>query len=64
MEFNFKNKFELEDTRAKLEPLASKHFTKLLPIVLKNPDLLKFSPSPFGTAEFLQEYFLHAQEQR
>lgn len=64
MEFNFNSEIVLEDHRVKLEPMASIHFDELLPIGLKNPDLLKFSPSRFGTAEFLQEYFQHALGQR
>ncbi|MDX1602950.1 MAG: GNAT family N-acetyltransferase [Salinimicrobium sediminis] len=54
----------LENTRVRLEPLAQRHYASLLPVVLENPDLLKFSPSPFGTPEALQDYFDLALQQR
>lgn len=47
----------LENDRVKLEPLTMAHFEPLLKICLAFPDLLKFSPSPFGTKENLQAYF-------
>ncbi len=63
-DFNFYSEIVLEDEKVKLEPLASRHFDELLSITLKNPDLLKFSPSPFGTDHSLQEYFQKALGQR
>jgi len=47
----------LENERVKLEPLQQKHFELLLPIALKYPNLLQYSPSPFGSKAALQEYF-------
>ncbi|SOC81584.1 Protein N-acetyltransferase, RimJ/RimL family [Salinimicrobium sediminis] len=54
----------LENNGVRLEPLAQRHYASLLPVVLENPDLLKFSPSPFGTPEALQDYFDLALQQR
>lgn len=54
----------LENKRARLEALEESHFKFLLPIALNQPDLLKFSPSPFGTADLLQDYINIAVEQR
>ena len=54
----------LENQRARLEPLEPRHYSFLLPIVLAQPDLLKFSPSPFGTSEALQQYIELALKQR
>ena len=47
----------LENKKVRLEPLEQYHFEKLLPIALKYPDLLKYSPSPFGSKTGLQQYF-------
>ncbi len=44
----------------KLEPLDWPHFDHLLPICLEEPELLKYSPSRFGTEEALREYFQNA----
>lgn len=64
MKYNFYGDFLLENKSVKLEPMASKHFDELLPIALKYPDLLKFSPSRLGTTEFLEEYFQNALGQK
>lgn len=52
----------LEDQRVALIPLADVHFEALVPIALAHPDLLRYSPSPFGTAEKLKAYFATALE--
>ncbi len=57
MEFNWKNKILLEDHNVRLEPLEEKHFGELLPIALEEPDLLQYSPSPFGSKKLLNENF-------
>lgn len=57
MEFNFENKIILEDKNVRLEPLEEKHFVELLPIALAEQDLLKYSPSPFGSEKKLKENF-------
>lgn len=53
---NFTNDLILEDSRLRLEPLQIQHFEELLIIALESPDLLKYSPSPFGTADKLKAY--------
>lgn len=57
MNFNFENKIILENHNVRLEPLDEKHFGKLLPIALEEPDLLQYSPSPFGSERLLKENF-------
>lgn len=64
MEFDFYAPLQLQDNRVRLEPLESKHFNELLPIALNNPDLLKYSPSPFGTEEALRDYIANAMAQK
>ncbi len=56
LNFDFEQDIVLEDTRIRLSPLLPEHVTDLLPIAEKQPDLLRFSPSPFGTKENLQHY--------
>ena len=48
----------LENERVRLEPLQQSHLEKLLPIALKYPNLLRYSPSPspFGSKAGLQQY--------
>ncbi len=60
----FKENIILEDDRVRLEPLTMDHFSELLPISLQNPDLLKFSPSPFGSRESLEINFQNAIHDR
>lgn len=64
MEFPFNETIVLENTRLKLEPLEEKHFIPLLPYALKEPDLLQYSPSPFGSKEDLRQNFDIAFQQR
>lgn len=52
---NFNESIILENERVRLEPLSVNHLTSLLPIALKYPDLLQFSPSPFGSEESLKQ---------
>ena len=47
----------LENERVRLEPLDWKHLPALLPIALKYPDLLKYSPVHFGSEMALKTYF-------
>ena len=64
---NLSNKTTLENNRVKLEPLSWNHFEHLLPIALKHPDLLKYSPPEFGTEKTLKKYFeqnLNLQKQQ
>jgi RimJ/RimL family protein N-acetyltransferase len=52
---NFIENIVLENDRVRLEPLDKNHLSELLPIAIKHPDLLQYSPSPFGTPELLEE---------
>lgn len=51
---NFSENIILENNRVRLEPLTMNHLNELLPISLKTPDLLRFSPSPFGNKKLLK----------
>ena len=51
---DFEKDIVLENSRVKIEPMGLVHLDRLLPIATNNPDLLKYSPSAFGTKEFLQ----------
>lgn len=55
-DFEFNTPITLENERVRLEPLENTHLDQLLPIAIKYPDLLKYSPSNFGTKEYLREY--------
>ncbi len=46
----------LENERVRLDPLEMTHLVDLLPICEQWPDLLKYSPSPFGTVDLLKDY--------
>jgi RimJ/RimL family protein N-acetyltransferase len=52
---NFIENIVLENDRVRLEPFDKNHLNELLPIAIKHPDLLQYSPSPFGTPELLEE---------
>lgn len=54
---NFKEDIILENERVRLSPLGEMHLEKMLPIALQTPDLLQYSPSPFGTKTAMQTYF-------
>ena len=58
--FDFGADLILENERVRLEPLLLEHFDELLPICLAAPDLLQYSPSPFGTADQLKSYIATA----
>lgn len=64
MKFNCQDHIILENERTKLEPLDWQHFDTLLPIAEKYPDLLRYSPSLFGTKDALKAYFEIAMAQR
>lgn len=61
---NFKENIVLENKRVRLEPLSDIHLIELLPIAINHPNLLKYSPSPFGTEEQLQENIRKAIDSR
>ncbi len=64
MKFNYKDHIILEDERTKLEPLEWQHMDELLPIAIQYPDLLRYSPSQFGTETALRKYIEAALKQR
>lgn len=47
----------LESNLVRLEPLDEKHFIALSEIAVLQPQLLQFSPSPFGSVEAMRLYF-------
>ncbi len=47
----------LENEYVRLEPLKESHYEALLDICLAYPNLLAYSPSPFGSASAFQEYY-------
>ncbi len=61
---NFTENIVLENKRVRLEPLSDTHLFELLPVVINNPNLLKYSPSPFGTEEQLKEIIRKAIDSR
>lgn len=52
----FQRNYTFENERALLRPLKADDFDHLLPIALRTPNLLQYSPSPFGDAEKLSMY--------
>ncbi|NNF18837.1 MAG: GNAT family N-acetyltransferase, partial [Flavobacteriaceae bacterium] len=54
----------LENSRVQLSPLKQEHLADLLPIALKHPGLLRYSPSPFGTEKDLLDYISVALKER
>ena len=61
--FNFLEQVVLENERVRLEPLSQSHLEELLPICLEAPNLLRYSPSAFGTADHLQAYIQGALQE-
>ncbi len=64
MKFNCKNKIILENERTRLEPIDWRHFDDLLSVVLKYPDLPRYSPSNYASETGLRDYFEMAFKQR
>ena len=52
---NFSENIVLENDRVRLEPLTMDHFDELVRVAIESPNLLQFSPSPFGSPEMLKE---------
>ncbi len=61
---DFEEKIVLENDRVKLELLGIGHLKHLLPIAERHPDLLLYSPSPFGSEELLKLYIEKALADR
>ena len=64
MNLIFSDNIILENSRVRLEPLEGKHFDALLPITLNHPNLLRYSPVKFGTAEALKKILEKAERLR
>jgi len=56
MEINYSSNITLENTRLILSPLTLDHFDSLRVFAVDEPDLLKYSPSKFGTKDLLHSY--------
>ena len=56
MVFPFEHDILLEDQRLRLEPLSRLHVEALMPVVEKNPRLLRYSPSVLKTKQDLIDY--------
>jgi RimJ/RimL family protein N-acetyltransferase len=61
---NFIENIILENTKVRLEPLSQIHFKELLPIAINHPNLLQYSPSPFGSSDLLEENIIKAIKSR
>lgn len=64
MTFDFDKNIILENERVKMESLSMDHLLLLLPIATAQPNLLQYSPSPFGSEEMLTEYINIAIRER
>ena len=56
MELDVTKEIILEGERSRLEPLTVDHVPHFVPISEAYPDLLKYSPSPFGSGPAVQAY--------
>ncbi len=61
---DFRQDIILETEKVRLEPLQEKHWGELREIARRQPDLLKYSPFPFGTEENMSAYFGKAAADR
>jgi RimJ/RimL family protein N-acetyltransferase len=61
---SFAENLVLQSPRVRLEPLNETHFSALLPIALDHPNLLQYSPQPFGSEADLRAYVDSAIEAR
>ena len=64
MPFNFETDIELENDRARIQPLTMVHLEALVPIATQHPDLVRYSPSLIHTPELLQKYITDAMDDR
>ncbi|MFT4736717.1 MAG: RimJ/RimL family protein N-acetyltransferase [Cyclobacteriaceae bacterium] len=62
--FSFTKEIILENDRARMTPLSMDHLPDLLPISNQYPNLLQYSPSPFGTESKLKAYIQGAIDLR
>lgn len=61
---DFREDVVLETDRVRLEPLSDRYYSDFEAIALQQPDLIQYSPFPFGTVEATQLYFADAKEGR
>jgi RimJ/RimL family protein N-acetyltransferase len=61
---DFTRDIELETDLVRLEPLSDRYYAEFEAIALQQPDLIQYSPFPFGTVEATQLYFEDASEGR
>ena len=61
---NFNDAIVLTTDRVRLEPLSKEHLPDLVPITLAHPDLVQYSPSPWGSEEQLNLYIEQTHEAR
>lgn len=65
---DYSNFFEqtiiLEDERARLEPLSTKHFDALMAIATGNPDIWKFTMANITDAKSFETYFNTAMQEK
>src|SRR6185312_4103109 len=64
MNFPFDEEIILENNFALLRPVNNTDIEKLLPVAIKDKDLLQFSPVPVYTKDLLQKYIEKAVEHR
>ncbi len=64
IKFLFSEEILLENEFVRLEPLKMSHLDFLVLIAEQTPDLLKFSPSPFGDRAALQDYIQIALDEK
>ena len=62
--FDFSKNIVLESDRARLEPLTLDHVVQLKQISIAHPELLVYSPSPFGGIQGIRKYVEQALEQK
>jgi RimJ/RimL family protein N-acetyltransferase len=56
MDFDFESGIELENERARIEPLSLDHYEFLLPIATQDKEMLCYSPTPIYSEELLRTY--------
>lgn len=61
---DFSRDIVLETERVRLEPLNEAHYAPFEAIALAQPDLIQYSPFPFGTVDATRLYFEDARQGR
>ncbi len=60
MDFNFDAHLELQNERALIRPLTEEHLPYLLPVAIKDKNLLQYSPTAIYTGDLLEKYIATA----